>query len=81
VGGDAAWDLRRPRDFDAASKHVSEDDLRALVPVSSDLKFHTDRLAEIVALGVDELHLLQVGRNHEAFIETFGAKVLPHLRG
>jgi coenzyme F420-dependent glucose-6-phosphate dehydrogenase len=80
VGGDAAWDLRRPQDFDAASKHVSEGDIRALLPISSSLDFHVEEFGSLTDLGIDELHLLQVGRNHQEFIETFGAKVLPQLR-
>ena len=80
VGGDAAWDLRRPQDFDAASSHASEDDMRKLLPVSASLDRHVEELASLIDLGISELHLLQVGRNHEAFLDTFGGRVLPQLR-
>jgi len=41
---------------------------------------HAAWLAEYAGLGFSELQLHQVGRNQEAFVETFGAKVLPQLR-
>jgi hypothetical protein len=31
-------------------------------------------------LGISELQLHQVGRNQQAFIDAFGAHVLPQLR-
>jgi hypothetical protein len=37
-------------------------------------------MSDLISLGVSELHLHQVGTNQEAFIETFGSKVLPELR-
>jgi probable non-F420 flavinoid oxidoreductase len=80
VNGDAAWDLRRPQDFDAASQFASADDLRKLLPISSSLDRHIDELGSLVELGIAELHLLNVGGNHEAFLEAFGAQVLPKLR-
>lgn len=80
VAGDAAWDLRRPQDFDEASKHATEENMLELMRISASLDHHVEDLASLIELGIDELHLLQVGRNHEAFIEAFGAKVLPQLR-
>ena len=80
VAGDAAWDLRRPQDFDAVSQLATEEQMRELVPISASLDFHVETLRSLIDLGIDELHLLQVGRNHEPFIETFGDRVLPQLR-
>jgi hypothetical protein len=51
------------------------------VLISADLNRHADWLAEFVELGFEELQLHQVDRNQSAFIEAFGAKVLPQLRG
>jgi coenzyme F420-dependent glucose-6-phosphate dehydrogenase len=50
------------------------------VPISSSLDRHLDWLGGLAELGVDEIHLHQVGRNQEQFIEAFGARVLPQLR-
>ncbi len=48
------------------------------VTISSDLGWHAERIAE---LGFDEIQLHQVGRNQRAFIEAFGTRVLPRVRG
>ena len=80
VGGEATWDLRRPQDFDEVSKLVTIEDLRELMPISASLDFHIDWIGQVLELGIDELHLHQVGRNQERFIETFGSRVLPQLR-
>ncbi len=79
LGGEAAWDLRRPADFDLTGELVGEADMRNCLPVSASLERHRDWIAKLIELGPAELHLHQVGRNQEAFIETFGAKVLPQL--
>jgi hypothetical protein len=48
--------------------------------ISSDLGRHTAPLAEYAALGFDEIALHHVGKEQEAFVDAFGAKVLPQLR-
>ena len=50
------------------------------VTISSDLRGHTDRIAELAELGFGEIQLHQVGRNQRAFIDAFGERVLPVLR-
>jgi len=80
VGGEAAWDLRRPKDFDAATRFVRGEDVRKSVLVSADLQQHQAWLAEYAAMGFAEIHLHQVPRNQKEFIETFGEHVLPALR-
>ena len=80
IGGDAMWDLRQPREFDTISGKVTVDEMQEVIPISDDLSFHLEWISQLIELGVDEIHLHQVGRNQEAFIETFGAKVLPQLR-
>lgn len=78
LGGEAMWDIRRPADFDNACDAGSERALEARIPVSEDLGRHTADIAALVALEAT-VHLHCVGRNQEAFIDTFGAKVLPEL--
>ena len=80
LGGEAAWDLRRPKDFDAATRFVRGEDVRKSVLVSADLRRHQAWLAEYAAMGFAEIHLHQVARDQRGFIEAFGAHVLPPLR-
>jgi coenzyme F420-dependent glucose-6-phosphate dehydrogenase len=80
LGGDAAWDLRRPKDFDLASRFVRGEDVRKSVLVSADLQQHQDWLAEYAAMGFAEIHLHQVARDQRGFVEAFGTHVLPGLK-
>jgi coenzyme F420-dependent glucose-6-phosphate dehydrogenase len=80
LGGEVNWELRSPRDFDTATRFVRPEDMRESVLVSSDLGRHAAWLTEYVELGFSELQLHQVGRNQEAFLEAFGAEVIPRLR-
>lgn len=80
VGGEAAWDLRRPADFDETGKFVTDVRMRETLPISSDLAFHEAWIAELLTLSPAELHLHQVGRNQRRFIEVFGERVLSQFR-
>jgi probable non-F420 flavinoid oxidoreductase len=80
LGGEVNWELRRPEDFDTATRFVRPEDMRQSVWISSDLGWHAARIAELDELGIDEIQLHQVGRNQRAFVEAFGARVLPALR-
>jgi coenzyme F420-dependent glucose-6-phosphate dehydrogenase len=80
AGGDVNWDLRRPRDFDTVGKLANADNIGRSVKVSADLGQHAQWLAELAELGVTAIHLHCVGRNQAAFLDAFGAKVLPQLR-
>jgi alkanesulfonate monooxygenase SsuD/methylene tetrahydromethanopterin reductase-like flavin-dependent oxidoreductase (luciferase family) len=76
----ACWDIDSPTVFDAATAHVRPDAVRKTVQVGSDLGWHTAQLAQRIELGFDELALHHVGQEQDAFVDTFGAKVLPQLR-
>ncbi|SHI68608.1 probable non-F420 flavinoid oxidoreductase [Roseomonas rosea] len=80
LGGEVNWELRLPEHFDTATRLVRPEDMRESVWISSNLRWHAARLAELVALGFDEIQIHQVGRNQRAFIEAFGQGVLPSLR-
>jgi hypothetical protein len=76
----ACWDIDSAEVFDAVSEHVPLDLVRKSVHISSDLARHTAQLAEYAALGFDEIALHHVGQEQDAFLDAFGAKVLPQLR-
>ncbi len=73
------WDLATPEHFDQAAAHVRPEDVHAAVLVSADLGELTDRVAELAALGFDEVYLHHVGREQTAFVDAFGEHVLPRL--
>lgn len=78
-GGQVAWDLEMPEQFDDVARFVRPDDVRAVVLVSSDLGRHRAWLAEIAQLGVEAIYLHDVGVEQERFIDVFGSEVLPQL--
>jgi probable non-F420 flavinoid oxidoreductase len=81
LGGEVNWELRTPEQFDTATRLVRPEDMRESVWISADLGWHVARLQELVEMGFEEIQLHQVGRNQQAFINAFGAHVLPALRG
>lgn len=80
LGREQLSDLRTPEDFAAATASTSPDEMRKVVRVSSDLARHAAWIADYAALGVEAVYLMNAGKNQEAFIEAFGAGVLPQLR-
>jgi probable non-F420 flavinoid oxidoreductase len=75
------WDLATVEQFDLAAQHVRPDALRDIVLVSSDTARHVEVLRELAELGFDEIYLHHVGRDQERFVDVFGERVLPELRG
>ncbi|GGL78453.1 TIGR03885 family FMN-dependent LLM class oxidoreductase [Wenxinia marina] len=79
VPANVAETLRMPEDFEAATRTVRSEDLEGHVLVSADLQRHRDWLAEFAELGFEEIYLHNVGLNQRAFLDAFGAHVLPKL--
>ena len=75
------WDTETPEAFDVMAEHVDMEAVRRSVEVSHDLSWHRDRIGELAAVGFDDIYLHYVGQEQTAFIDTFGAEVLPALRG
>ena len=73
------WDLDHVEAFDAASEHVTREDVAEVVNVSADLGQHTAWLAGYADLGFDEIYLHHVGQEQRAFLDAFGEHVLPQL--
>ncbi|GAA0636623.1 TIGR03885 family FMN-dependent LLM class oxidoreductase [Sporichthya brevicatena] len=72
-------ELELPAQFDAASAHVPVSALTDSVVLSPDLGRHAEVLAGCAELGVERVYLHQVGRDQAAFLDAFGAKVLPQF--
>ncbi|MFF3856257.1 TIGR03885 family FMN-dependent LLM class oxidoreductase [Micromonospora sp. NPDC002575] len=74
------WDLETAEHFDVVSADVPMAKVASAVNVSADLGRHVGWLQEYVELGFDQIALHHVGQQQRAFIDTFGAQVLPKLR-
>jgi G6PDH family F420-dependent oxidoreductase len=75
------WDLETVELFDAVSEHIPPEAMRRHVQVSSDLGQHAEWLHELAELGFDEIYLHHVGQEQLDFVEAFGDRVLPQLKG
>jgi probable non-F420 flavinoid oxidoreductase len=73
------WDLATVEEFDEAARHVRPEDMRAAVLISADVARHAAWLHELADLGFETIYLHHVGREQRAFIDAFGAHVLPEL--
>ncbi|MGB2569101.1 TIGR03885 family FMN-dependent LLM class oxidoreductase [Micromonospora citrea] len=74
------WDLDTAEHFDVVSEQVPMEKVTEVVNVSADPGRHVGWLTEYVELGFDQIALHHVGQEQRAFIDTFGAEVLPKLR-
>ena len=81
-GSSIAWDLERVEQFDEAAKHVPPEVMHDHVKISSDPGRHVGWIEEVLAVpeGVDGIYLHHVGQTQDAFLDRFGADVLPKLR-
>ena len=76
-----AQDVRLAEHFDMAAKFIRSEDVGETVDISADPSWHADNLQRYAALGFSAINVHQVGQNQEAFIDFFGEKVLPAIRG
>ena len=70
-----------PSEFDSASRFVTPDDVADTIRVSSDVERHVEWIGEYVQDGVSEVYCFNVGKNQREFIDVFGERALPSLRG
>ena len=73
-------DIRSPEDFAEIARLVRAENYKNRMVISADLEDHRRALQQFVDLGFDEIHIHNVGRNQQQFIEVFGSQVIPQLR-
>lgn len=75
----ACWDLTRAS-LDVVSREgVTPEQVHRSVLVSSDLGLLTQRIHDLASLGFGTVYLHHVGQDQGAFLDAFGARVLPQL--
>jgi alkanesulfonate monooxygenase SsuD/methylene tetrahydromethanopterin reductase-like flavin-dependent oxidoreductase (luciferase family) len=72
-------EFNMPDQFEKAARYVRPEDVKEKVCVSSDPGTHVERIRGLFDVGADAVYIHQVGKNQEAFVETFGEKVLPEF--
>jgi alkanesulfonate monooxygenase SsuD/methylene tetrahydromethanopterin reductase-like flavin-dependent oxidoreductase (luciferase family) len=73
IGGEAAWDLRRPADFDRASRCATADVLAQGMLITDSTSQIVERICEIGEVGATAVYLHMVGRDQEAFIDEIAS--------
>lgn len=79
--GPIAQDIRLAEQFDLAAQFIRAEDVVKTVDISSEASWHADNLELYAALGFSTINVHQVAQNQEAFIDFFGNKVLPQIKG
>ena len=79
IAGQVVWEIPQPSQFEELAALLSPADLDRTVRVSTDLHQHAEWLNQYAEAGLDELILHNVASNQAAFLEAFGAHVLPQL--
>jgi G6PDH family F420-dependent oxidoreductase len=81
--GVAGWkvmsELPNPVNFDAAAETVREEDVLKSVSAGTEAKDFLDSLREFVDAGFDEVAVVQVGDDHEGFLELWQKELRPEL--
>jgi hypothetical protein len=77
---DVLAEVWTPEQFEAMARYVRPEDLDASIRISADPQRHLAWLQQDLALGVSQINLHNVNREQEAFIDVFGAHVLPALQ-
>lgn len=72
-------DIRSPFDVAQLVRAVTADDIRSRIPVSADPDVHRAYLQRFFDLGFDSVHVHNVGRNQQDWIEIAGRDILPKL--
>ena len=78
-GPPVSWDTETVEAFDVMAQTVTPDQVAKVVNVSSDPARHAAWIQEYVDQGWEEIYLHHVGQDQQAFLDTFGERVLPQL--
>jgi G6PDH family F420-dependent oxidoreductase len=79
--GELAQVLPSPRHFEQASQLVTKDSTRDSVVCGPDLDRHRAAFGPFVDAGFDEIYVANMGPHYRDMIASYGAEVLPALRG
>jgi G6PDH family F420-dependent oxidoreductase len=80
LAGRLGTELRAPKDFEAATKLVTEEQAASKFVCGPDPEVHAGRIKELLALGFDHVCIHQIGPNQETFFRFYEAEILPRIR-
>ncbi|GAA5146632.1 TIGR03557 family F420-dependent LLM class oxidoreductase [Microbacterium pseudoresistens] len=72
-------DIRSPFDVAQLVRSVTAEDLRERMCISSDPDIHRAHVQSFLDLGFDTIHVHNIGRNQQEWIDVVGREILPRL--
>jgi hypothetical protein len=79
LSGGLTWEIKTPNLFEAACKHVREEDVANEVLCSADPAEHLARIRQYVDAGFDNVYVHQIGPDQEGFLAMYEREVLAKL--
>jgi G6PDH family F420-dependent oxidoreductase len=79
VPGESAQELSMPQHFEQAAELVTPDQLAEKIPCGPDPDRFVEQLKKYVDAGFDEIHVGQIGEDHQGFFDFFRSEVQPRL--
>ena len=79
VSGESSQELSMPQHFEQAAELVTPDQLAEKIPCGPDPERYVEQLQQYVDAGFDEIHVGQIGEDHEGFYKFFRDEVQPRL--
>jgi G6PDH family F420-dependent oxidoreductase len=77
LGGTLDQDLQTPRHFEAATKHIREEDLGNKTALGPDKDKHIQAIKKYFDAGFEHVGVNQVGENQEEFFRFYEKEILP----
>jgi G6PDH family F420-dependent oxidoreductase len=77
--GELAQVLPSPRHFEQAATLVSAEQIAGTLPCGPDPEEHVAAVQAFVDAGFDEIHVAQIGPDHEGFVDFYAREVLPRF--
>ena len=79
VPGESSQELSMPQHFEQAAELVTPDDLAEKIPCGPDPDRFAEQIKKYVDAGFDEIHVGQIGDDHQGFLDFFRKDLLPRL--
>jgi G6PDH family F420-dependent oxidoreductase len=79
IPGEASQELAMPAHFEEAAELVTVDALAEKIPCGPDPERHAETLRPYVDAGFDEIHVGQIGGDHDGFMKFLVDELLPRL--
>ena len=79
IPGQSSQELSMPEHFEEAAQLVTPEKLAEKISCGPDPDRHVETIRQYVDAGFDEIHIGQIGGDHEAFFKFLTDEVLPRL--